>query len=505
MVVCPCCCDNKTRERLFVRKDSSLFFHALCGNLGEIERLISQGVDVNEVEDSLEETALMLCCGHGHLSVAKALLDSRADPNYARKEDGATALFFACRSGHEAVVSALVEAGARINISCGKVESSWTPLTVACDENHLGVVKVLLRGGADVELCDADFDYPPLFFAVQTGNVELVDELLKFGARVDRSAGRATPLTVACSKNQLAIVKRLIEAGASVSQTSEPSKASPLMQAAFVGSDVLVSYLLQAGADVDLPVNSIGATALMTAARDNHVNVVRRLLIAGASIDRKSLEGQTALYCAAKASSVEMTELLLSAGACVDACCNELQTPLMQAIVGDNVEVAKVLISAGADVLAKDATGMCPLSQAVSSRAVQLLLKSGASVQSTDQYGNNALHLVIMNKRNNGVLISLLKAGCDAHATNSMRDTPMQLGMKVKHFSEVENFEKILSVFQAGGLAAVELCDRCGEYPAKPCGACKQVYYCGVKCQKACWSSHKVACKAVSSKNSMEK
>ena len=43
--------------------------------------------------------------------------------------------------------------------------------------------------------------------------------------------------------------------------------------------------------------------------------------------------------------------------------------------------------------------------------------------------------------------------------------------------------------------AAGARCIRCGKTPAKKCGACGKVYYCGRECQKLDWKSHKTVCK----------
>lgn len=496
-MACPCCI-NKTKE--FGYEESSLTFNAIHGNLKEVERLISNGVAVNDLEGDLDITALMWSSAKGHLSIVKALLAAGADHTYVDKR-ACSALYLASFAGHQSVVSVLIEAGADKEIQCGSLHgdddaSWWTPLTISCAENHVGVVRVLLRNGADVERCESDRN-SPLYFAAQNGNVEIVEELLEFGASIDRHTGDQghTALTIACANKELAVVQRLTEAGASLIETEHSNGDSPLIQAAFVGADDVVAYLLSAGAKVDSPVSRAGATALMIAAQENHVSTARRLLMAGANINQMAGGGYSALYYAAETSSAEMCELLLSAGATVDARSNKLRTSLMFAIIHDNLEVAKVLISAGADVNARAAAGLCALFMVESSRAVDLLIKAGASPGMRDHKNNTALHHAALNKRNVSVLRSLLRCGCDPYAVNEKGNSPVELAKIHGHESVVENLEKLIAILKAGGPSALAACDNCQEYPAKPCGACKQVYYCGVKCQKECWSSHKIECK----------
>lgn len=487
------------KEGILSERQNSISYYAMEGDLREVQRRIAKGEDINKVEGEgeLDATCLMLASSHGHLFVVTALLKAGADHTYADKE-GHTALFLACYAGHESVVSALIEAGTDKEVTCGVSGSPWTPLSIACAENHPRVVKVLLQAGTYVEGCPSERSYSPLVFACAHGNEEVVEVLLEYGCIVDRHVGGDTgftALTMACWKKQLGIVQRLVKAGASFSFSERSNGDSPLVRAVRAGSDEVVAYLLSAGAEIDSPLTHGGESALMVAAEKNHIKIARRLLMAGANINHRANDNCTALYNAAEKSSAEMTELLLSAGASIDVPGCRIRTPLMWAIVNDNIEAAGVLISAGANVNFKGHKDVCSLFVAKSSRAVDLLIHNGAKVDSVDELGSSALHHAVITEKNNGVLISLLRGGCNPEATNILGDTAVESG---EGSSAAANLERFVAIFKAGGVSALASCDACGEYPAKACSGCKQVYYCGVKCQRECWRGHKVACKAVS-------
>ena len=90
---------------------------------------------------------------------------------------------------------------------------------------------------------------------------------------------------------------------------------TPLSLACTNGNGAMVELLLKAGADPNTALPG-GETALMTAARTGKVDAVKALLAHGADVNAKeSRRGQTALMWAAAEGNVEVVEALLKAGA----------------------------------------------------------------------------------------------------------------------------------------------------------------------------------------------
>lgn len=113
-----------------------------------------------------------------------------------------------------------------------------------------------------------------LILAAREGQLDAVDTLLKYRARIDyRNLAGDSALMLAVLRGHAAVAEKLIEAGASVNNDGW----APVHYAAFEGREALLERLVAAGADVNAPAPNKG-TALMFAARNGHIDVVRRLL-----------------------------------------------------------------------------------------------------------------------------------------------------------------------------------------------------------------------------------
>ena len=90
---------------------------------------------------------------------------------------------------------------------------------------------------------------------------------------------------------------------------------TPLVLAASLGNLAMVEVMLEKGADKDLA-NKHGETALLLASKVGHLDVVRFLLAQkGISVDKHNEDGDTALLVATRAHQVGVTRLLLDRGA----------------------------------------------------------------------------------------------------------------------------------------------------------------------------------------------
>lgn len=113
--------------------------------------------------------------------------------------------------------------------------SGMTPLMRAARQNHaMEQVLLLLSHGADVNaMTDSRNDYRTvLHYAVLSGNITLVNLLLKQGAKVDRmppdgEADKPSPLHLAILRGDPQLVRVLLEAGGNINRCS-PVIGSPL-------------------------------------------------------------------------------------------------------------------------------------------------------------------------------------------------------------------------------------------------------------------------------------
>ena len=108
---------------------------------------------------------------------AIALIKRGMDVNTVDRE-GNTLLFQAVRRDIPELVDYLIRHRARLNV---RNRNGDTAVSIAAFKGNLSYVKLLVDAGADVNL----YGWPPLAYAAYNGHAQIVDYLLKRGARID--------------------------------------------------------------------------------------------------------------------------------------------------------------------------------------------------------------------------------------------------------------------------------------------------------------------------------
>jgi ankyrin repeat protein len=138
----------------------------------------------------------------------------------------------------------------------------------------------LLKAGQAQPNARDDYGSSALMYAARAGSDELVRELIRRGAELDRVGSDGfTPLGAAAFRGHVATVVLLLKAGA------EPVKAgatgqTPLHLAAMTGRVVVIDELLRRGVDPSIR-NRDGDTALDVAANRGQQEAMGRLIAAG--------------------------------------------------------------------------------------------------------------------------------------------------------------------------------------------------------------------------------
>ncbi|MEI8173572.1 MAG: ankyrin repeat domain-containing protein [Deltaproteobacteria bacterium] len=145
-------------------------------------------------------------------------------------------------------------------------------------------------------------------------------------------AGCAAPLYEAAERGDMNGVRKLLDQGADINETSENGTA--LRAAAATGRIDIMQYLLDRGADINL--GAAWWTPLSAASASGQLEAVRLLLDRGADINAKSpAVGYTALWWAAYRGQTKVVQLLLDRGSdCCETAARELSsydTPLKAA------------------------------------------------------------------------------------------------------------------------------------------------------------------------------
>jgi ankyrin repeat protein len=150
----------------------------------------------------------------------------------------------------------------------------------AAMRGDVAAVRALIQKKADVNAAQDD-GATALHWAVYRDNVEVVDLLLRAGAKSAANREGMTPLAMAALYGNAQIVDRLLKAGADAKSLG-PNGETMVMFAARNGNPEVIRLLVEAGANVNAREPLRGTTALMWAVEQRHPEAVAALLKAGA-------------------------------------------------------------------------------------------------------------------------------------------------------------------------------------------------------------------------------
>lgn len=298
--------------------------HQACvfGKKDAIEAVLDLGAGIDDfaVVDFYGhgKTPLMVACHSNRTDIVELLLSKDADTNMRGKNQD-TALGIACQNGAVKIIKMLLESGADIEDTGG--DNDWsTPLFCAswCCKPEAG--RILLDHGAKVD-GPPNATYTPLHVASSLGHANIVDLLLRYGAKtniVDEADNWGTPLLASCSQGHLRIVQLLLDYGADINQRGtvrslvidgsfpprhealEGSNGrrylhfTPLYLACVFDQTDVVECLLRHNADTNCQGGPFG-TPLHVAVRLNRISVVLLLLSTPGVQVNSPWDGKTAL------------------------------------------------------------------------------------------------------------------------------------------------------------------------------------------------------------------
>ena len=173
-----------------------------------------------------------------------------ATVNIVLPHDGESPLHTATRLSNFAEIRRLIARHCDID---AEDAAGWTPLHIASYLGHLQVVQILLASGASVSHTEHDGGYAALHLAMMPGNLESVKALLGAKAPPNRTTtSRQTPLMLAAQLGALDVVQELLNAGARVDFACLPGSATPLHRAVEGGNAAILRLLLKCPEAVDI-------------------------------------------------------------------------------------------------------------------------------------------------------------------------------------------------------------------------------------------------------------
>lgn len=210
------------------------------GHLDVVKWLISVGADVNLIKNSDKVTPLWQAIVHGHVAVAEELRSNGADIAIVDYEK-TPLLIGAVRKNQVMSVTWLSLQGADFSIRCDSYGN--TAFLEACKHGFVEMVEYFHSLGP-LDLADQNrYDSNPMSFAVNSGNLDLVKLLFKYGWKY--IAGQQSPLI---GVQNVETLNCLVDQGLSLDCKTRYG-TTPLSYAAYNGQLDLVKRMIELGAD----------------------------------------------------------------------------------------------------------------------------------------------------------------------------------------------------------------------------------------------------------------
>jgi ankyrin repeat protein len=277
------------------------------------------------------------------------LLIARGAEVDARGSGNTTPLYLAAKQDRAEVAGVLIAHGADVE---ARTRSRFTPLYIAAEGGNPNVARVLLAHGADVRASDKDgiTPFPRSMQALKVAylltsdspsSVELRRQASLVGQRLAHE--RANMRQAKGKWSEVAVL--LIDCGADVNVTIPGSADTdtPLLVASTVGDRALVAALIGRGADVN-GARGANETPLHSAIAESHEDVAELLVGAGANVNARNMNQRTPLHFVARFTrSGRLVELLIAKGADVRAKDKDGRTPMDFAKTAGNDVVGEVL------------------------------------------------------------------------------------------------------------------------------------------------------------------
>ena len=470
------------------------FFKALDqGNLLEVDRHLSLGLDLNALIERDDITPISLAIDHNDKVLARYLLSKGANPNIRGRTFGLNAIMRASTFSDLEMLKILVDLSREIldfnlqshsgqtalemalyNTNTGIVkyliDQKIMPKTlaercklfrIACQLGNFEVVKYLLphvyinaqnfegrtplmtviADEAMVELflteptlrvnIADDEGFTALMFAAQMGKMHSVQSLLNKGADPFLlNKDGFSALGFALKCRHFEIAEILLKEYESIGEGELSSDG--ILSVIELGKLDLMKTLLHKGLDLNLKIkeNSI----LIEAVTYGHAEMIEFLLMKGAQIDFQGKDDLSALMFAVICNNQSIVNLLLAYGANLDLQDNRGYTALTYACRQKNTDMVRCFISLKADINIPDKDGNTPLMHALTGYDCmpvleQLLAEKHLDIDARNHLGDTALLKAVYFRKEEEV-IALLKAKADVNIKNKLRKTALSVHLE---------------------------------------------------------------------------
>lgn len=202
-----------------------------------------------------------------------------------------------------------------------------------------------------------------LIVSISSDRIDEAIQIIEMGASPNSVYKNSLPaICIASSRQQIKVIKKLIESGADVNINAYSKKekifnSNALNFSSANGNFEITHALILAGADINSQ-DDTGLSPLMSASYMGNSKIVKLLIENDVTVDLKDKQGYTALMFASNSGSNDVVKVLLENGANVNCMDNMNSTPIMFAAQHGFDEIVKTLLKAGADKNIKGTHGL---------------------------------------------------------------------------------------------------------------------------------------------------
>ncbi|XP_036375601.1 CARD- and ANK-containing Inflammasome Adaptor Protein [Megalops cyprinoides] len=270
-----------------------------------------------------------------------------------------------------------------------------------------------------------------IFDATATGNLPLLDGLLKSNDVNAVNSSQETLLHIAAQHGQVSVMEFLLSKGAKLDMKDSHGRTA-LHRAAERGHTSSVEALLRAGADI-YALDKKSKTPVHLAAQNRHLSTVKAIV---EEENRHFKNQRTFLHMAAVEDNSSLARSLLQSGAPVNARDNKKKTALFHAVNHGSEKTAKILIEAGAKI----DSGIIEAAFNLNSQSIYSLLLDHTKGLTPDTMKAALFKAVQRNLEE--IIAALIDSGADVNTHNELHYTPLLLAAEL---GNVEAFRVLIA------------------------------------------------------------
>lgn len=294
----------------------------------------------------------------------------------------------------------------------------------------------LRQAGAELDIHRGDdTNMTALFYAVQQGDSQRVKEFLKLGSYVnDQNDIGESVLAVALQCGHEDIVNELLKHGAKIMPEQEDDNGYTLLHhAAMGGCADFALQLLRQQANPNAMSTEENWTPLMLALMHKHANAAEVLLKHGARVSLKDNDGCHAFRHAVDSSDLDCVKLMLREENRQKTLRNKATEHLPIALSNGDGDIAGLLLENGAtfDAELEGWNYLCDALRCRDEHLLHRLEKAGAQFEADTPDDNGETQLMLAAEAGfTETTEHLLEAGADAEATNPKGGSVMTYALK---------------------------------------------------------------------------